>query len=41
MTIRLSIDRLEGDKKRMAVLLAEDGTAIDFLKVLAPNEGHP
>ena len=41
MTIRRSIDRFEGDKKRIAVLLAEDGTAIDFLKVLVPNVGHP
>jgi len=41
VTIRRSIDRLEGDKKRIAVLLAEDGTAIDFPKVLVPNEGHP
>ena len=30
MTVRLSIDRFEADKKRIAVLLAEDGTAIDF-----------
>ena len=41
MTIRLSIDRLEGDKKPIAVLQAEDGTAVDFPKVLVPNEGHP
>ena len=41
MTIRLSIDRFEGDKKQIAVLLAEDGTAIDFPKALVPNEGHP
>ena len=41
MTIRLSIDRFEGDRKRIAVLLAEDGAAIDFPKVLVPNEGHP
>ena len=41
MTIRLSIDRSEGDTKRIAIRLAEDGTAIDFPKVLVPNEGHP
>ena len=41
MTIRRFIDRFEGDKKRIAVRLAEDGTAIDFPKVLVPNEGHP
>ena len=38
--IRLSIDRFEGDKKRIAVLLAEDGTTMDLPKVLVPNEGH-
>ena len=27
--------------KRIAVRLAEDGTAIDFPEALAPNEGHP
>ena len=41
MTIRLTIDRFEGDKKRIAVQLAEDGAAIDFPKVLVRNEGHP
>jgi len=41
VTIRLSIDRFEGDKKQIAVLLAEDGTAINFPKALVPNEGHP
>ena len=35
--IRLSIDRLEGDRKQTAVLLAEDGTAIDFPKTLLPD----
>jgi hypothetical protein len=40
-TIRLSIDRFEGDKKQIAVPLAEDGTAIDFPEVHLPNEGHP
>jgi hypothetical protein len=35
--IRLSIDRFEGDKKQIAVLLAEDGTAINFPKALLPK----
>jgi hypothetical protein len=37
VTIRLSIDRFEGDKKRIAVLLTEDGTAINFPKALLPR----
>ena len=37
MTIRLSIDRFEGDKKQIAVLLAEDGTPINFPKILLPK----
>ena len=37
LTIRLSIDRFEGDKKQIAVLLAEDGTAINFPKALLPK----
>jgi Protein of unknown function (DUF3006) len=37
VTIRLSIDRFEGDKKQIAVLLAEDGTAINFPKALLPK----
>ena len=37
MTICLSIDRFEGDKKQTAVLLAEDGTAINFPKALLPK----
>jgi hypothetical protein len=39
--IRLSIDRLEGDRKQTAVLLAEDGTAIDFPRALLPKEVKP
>jgi hypothetical protein len=39
--IRLAIDRFEGDKEPIAVLIAEDGTTINFPKVLVPNEGHP
>ncbi len=34
MPIRLSIDRFEGDRKRIAVLLADDGTPINFPKAL-------
>ena len=37
MTVRLAIDRFEGEKKQIAVLLAEDGTAIDFPKALLPK----
>jgi hypothetical protein len=37
VTIRVSIDRFEGEKKQIAVLLAEDGTAIDFPKALLPK----
>jgi hypothetical protein len=37
VTIRLSIDRFEGDEKQIAVLLAEDGTAINFPKALLPK----
>jgi Protein of unknown function (DUF3006) len=37
VTIRLSIDRFEGDKKQIAVLLADDGTAINFRKALLPK----
>jgi hypothetical protein len=37
LTIRLSIDRFEGDNKEIAVLLAEDGTTIDFPKALLPK----
>jgi Protein of unknown function (DUF3006) len=37
VTIRLSIDRFEGDKKQIAVLLAEDGTPINFPKTWLPK----
>jgi hypothetical protein len=37
VTIRLSIDRFERDKKQIAVLLTEDGTAINFPKALLPK----
>jgi hypothetical protein len=35
--IRLSIDRFEGDKHQIAVLLIEDGTPINFPKGLLPR----
>jgi hypothetical protein len=38
MTIRLSIDRFEGARKQVAVLLADDGTQINFPKALLPKE---
>ena len=41
MTIRLSIDRFEGDKKQIAVLLAEDGTTINFPKACSPRAPRP
>jgi hypothetical protein len=37
MVIRLSIDRFEGDWKQVAVLLADDGTPINFPKALLPR----
>jgi hypothetical protein len=37
LTLRLSIDRFEGDRKRIAVLLAEDGTTINFPRALLPK----
>jgi hypothetical protein len=37
VTIRVSIDRFEGDKKQTAVLIADDGTAINFPKALLPK----
>ena len=35
VTVRVSIDRFEGDRMQIAVLLAEDGTAINFPKALS------
>jgi hypothetical protein len=35
--VRLSIDRFEGRKKEIAVLLTDDGTQIDFPKRLLPK----
>jgi Protein of unknown function (DUF3006) len=34
---RLAIDRFEGDKKQVAVLLTDDGTQINFPKALLPK----
>jgi hypothetical protein len=40
MKLQLTIDRFEGDKKEIAVLLAEDGTAINFPKRLLPKNAR-
>jgi hypothetical protein len=37
LKVRLTIDRFEGEKKQVAVLLADDGTAINFPKKLLPK----
>jgi hypothetical protein len=37
MTIRLTIDRFEGAKKQVAVLLTDDGTQVNFPKALLPR----
>jgi hypothetical protein len=37
MRIRLTIDRFEGARKEIAVLLADDGTQISFPKGLLPR----
>jgi hypothetical protein len=37
MKIRLSIDRFEGDRKAIAVLLTEDGRSILFPRDLLPK----
>lgn len=39
--IRLTIDRFEGDRKAVAVLLADDGTPIDFPRPLLPAGSKP
>src|SRR5215813_11551798 len=41
MTLRLSIDRFEGDRKQTAVLLTDDGTPINFPKGLPSPSGRP
>jgi hypothetical protein len=35
--VRLAIDRFEGDKKQIVVLLTDDGTPINFPKGLLPK----
>jgi hypothetical protein len=37
LRIRLSIDRFEGDRKQIAVLLMEDGEQINWPKKLLPR----
>jgi hypothetical protein len=37
LKLQLSIDRFEGDKKQVAVLLTDDGTQINFPKALLPK----
>jgi Protein of unknown function (DUF3006) len=37
MSIRLSVDRFEGEKKQIGVLLTDDGTPINFPKALLPK----
>jgi hypothetical protein len=37
LNLRLSIDRLEGRKKEIAVLLTDDGTQLNFPKKLLPK----
>jgi hypothetical protein len=41
MTIRLSIDRFEGDRKQITVLLTDDGASINFPKALLPKGSKP
>jgi hypothetical protein len=38
LRIRLSIDRFEGDKNQVAVLLTDDGTQVNFPKALHPRD---
>jgi hypothetical protein len=40
LNVQLTIDRVEGEKKQIAVMPAEDGAAIAFPTVLVSNEGH-
>jgi hypothetical protein len=37
MKLQMSIDRFEGDKKQIAVLLADDGTQVNVPKGLLPR----
>jgi hypothetical protein len=40
VTIRLAIDRFEGDGKEIAVLLTDDGQTINFPRALLPKGAH-
>jgi hypothetical protein len=37
LNLRLTIDRFEGDKNQVAVLLADDGSQVNFPKALLPK----
>ena len=37
MKTRVSIDRFEGDRKQIAVLLTDDGQQLDYPKALLPK----
>ena len=41
MTLRLSIDRFEGDRKQIAVLFTDDGKPINFPRDLLPKGASP
>ncbi|SIO19124.1 Protein of unknown function [Singulisphaera sp. GP187] len=41
MKTRLSFDRLEGERQEIAVLLTDDGTAINLPKRLLPKAARP
>ena len=41
MNVRLTIDRFEGSRKKVAVLLADDGTQVSFPKALLPKGVKP
>jgi hypothetical protein len=40
MNLRLSLDRFEGDKKNIAVLLTDDGTSINLPKRFLPRNAR-
>ena len=41
MTTRLSLDRFEGKAKQLAVLIADDGTAVNIPRSLLPAGAKP
>lgn len=41
MNPRFSIDRFEGERKQVAVLLADDGTQVNFPRNLLPKGSKP